>query len=148
MKEDAAKSRTARARDRPGITSDSNLGWPLISTTWSFSITSPDMEGFCLPSAEAICRSFHQKLNLIGADWFPSIEVSSIDLIQTYVSAGFGIGLSVLAPQAPLFLPVRAVPLPQSVFPAVVVGALWRGRTSTLLQAFLHELRLKARQLA
>ena len=100
----------------------------------------------CLPNAEAICKHFQQGLNHLGVDWFPSIEVSSIDLIETYVANGFGIGLSVLVPKARLADNVRALPLPD--FSPVVMGALWRGKTSALLQAFLDELQLRAKRLA
>src|SRR3954464_10505649 len=54
----------------------------------------------CLPGAEAICQNFQQGLARREVDWFPSIEVSSIDLIEAYVRNGFGIGLSVLIPKA------------------------------------------------
>lgn len=100
----------------------------------------------CLPKAEVICKNFQQELNRLGIDWFPSIEVSSIDLIETYVANGFGIGLSVLVPKATHSPEVRALPLPG--FAPVVVGALWRGKTSALLQAFLDELQLRAKRLA
>ena len=66
----------------------------------------------CLPNAEAICKNFQQALARMGVDWFPSIEVSSIDLIEAYVAAGFGIGLSVQVPKGKMPPNVRAVPLP------------------------------------
>ena len=40
----------------------------------------------CLPAAEAVCKNFQQGLARLGVDWFPSIEVSSLDLIETYVA--------------------------------------------------------------
>src|SRR5438105_10057480 len=89
----------------------------------------------CLPKAEAMCKNFQQGLARMGVDWFPSIEVSSIDLIETYVATGFGIGLSVVVPKGTLSPNVRQVPLPD--FAPVVMGALWRGKTSALLQTFL-----------
>jgi len=99
----------------------------------------------CMPKAEAICRRFQAGLARLGVDWFPSIEVSSIDLVEAYVAGGFGIGLSVTVPRATLAPNVRALPLPD--FGAVAMGALWRGRTSALLQTFLDELRLRAKGL-
>jgi len=99
----------------------------------------------CLPNAEAICKNFQQALTRMGVDWFPSIEVSSIDLIEAYVAAGFGIGLSVQVPKGKMPPNVRVVPLPQ--FDPVVMGALWRGKSSALLQAFLDELQLRAKRL-
>jgi len=100
----------------------------------------------CLPNAEGICKNFQQGLVRLGVDWFPSIEVSSIDLIETYVASGFGIGLGVLVPRAKTPANIRMLPLPG--FPPVVIGALWRGKSSALLQAFLDELSVRAKKLA
>jgi len=101
----------------------------------------------CLPEAETLCKHFQQGLRRLGVDWFTGIEVSSIDLIETYVANGFGIGLSVLVPKAALPPRVRTVPLARTEFEPVVMGALWRGKISALLQAFLDELRLRAKRL-
>ncbi|MEI6391365.1 MAG: LysR family transcriptional regulator, partial [Verrucomicrobiota bacterium] len=92
----------------------------------------------CLPAAEAVCKNFQQGLSRLGVDWFPNIEVSSLDLIETYVANGFGIGLSVQVPKAKLSPNARAVPLPD--FAPVILGVMWRGKTSALLQAFLDEM--------
>jgi DNA-binding transcriptional LysR family regulator len=101
----------------------------------------------CLPGAEAVCKHFQQGLARLGVDWFPSIEVSSIDLIETYVAGGFGIGLSVQVPKANLSSQVRLIPLPRAEFAPVMIGALWRGKPSALVQAFLEELKLRAKRL-
>lgn len=101
----------------------------------------------CLPEAETLCRHFQQGLRLLDVDWFAGIEVSSTDLIETYVANGFGIGLSVLAPKAQLAPNIRALPLSRTEFAPVIMGALWRGKTSALLQAFLDELQLRAKRL-
>ena len=98
----------------------------------------------CLPAAEALCKNFQQGLARLGVDWFPSMEVSSVDLIETYVANGFGIGLSVQVPNTKLLPTVRRLPLPD--FAPVVLGALWRGKTSALLQAFLDEFQLRAKR--
>ena len=98
----------------------------------------------CLPAAEALCKNFQQGLAGLGVDWFPAMEVSSIDLIETYVAGGFGIGVSVQVPKAKLLPNVRVVPLPD--FAPVVLGVLWRGKTSALLQAFLDEFQLRAKR--
>lgn len=102
----------------------------------------------CLPEAETMCKHFQQGLRRRGVDWFTGIEVSSIDLIETYVVNGFGIGLSVLVPKTELRAGIRAVPLPQNQFTPVIMGVLWRGKPSQLLQSFLDELRSRARRLA
>jgi DNA-binding transcriptional LysR family regulator len=97
-----------------------------------------------LPAAESICKNFQQGLARLGVDWFPGMEVSSIDLIETYVAGGFGIGVSVQVPKGKVSPNVRIVPLPD--FTPVIVGVLWRGKTSSLLQAFLDELQLRAKR--
>ena len=79
-------------------------------------------------------------------DWFPSIEASSADLVETYVANGLGIGVSVAIPKKALSENVRALPLPG--FPPVIIGAMWRGRTTQLLQVFLNEFQARARLLA
>jgi len=99
----------------------------------------------CLPNAEAMCKHFQQGLARLGVDWFPSIEVSSVDLIETYVGCGFGIGLSVMVPKAKTSPNVRVLPLQD--FAPVIMGALWRGKSSALQQAFLDELQLRAKRL-
>src|SRR5437899_1377335 len=45
----------------------------------------------CLPATEAICKNFQQGIARLGIDWFPGIEVSSVDQIEVYVANGFGI---------------------------------------------------------
>lgn len=101
----------------------------------------------CLPEIEALCKHFRQGLSRLGVDWFPAIEVSSIDLVETYVANGFGIGISVVLPKAPSPPGVRILPLPAADFEPVLMGALWRGKSTALLQAFLDELQLRAKRL-
>ena len=140
----------------PGIRSVALLELPLVLLVEKNSpLTSADQLWqrdriaeplICLPSAEAVCKHFQQGLGRLGVDWFPSIEVSSIDLIETYVANGFGVGVSVSVPQAKISPEVRQVSLPK--FEPVVVGALWRGKPSALVQAFLDEMQLRAKKLA
>ena len=99
----------------------------------------------CLPPGEALCKNFQQKLNDLGVDWFPSLEASSVDLIETYVASGLGIGLSVAIPQKAPVANVRVLPLPG--FPPVMIGAMWRGRTTPLLQSLLKEMEARAQRL-
>jgi DNA-binding transcriptional LysR family regulator len=99
----------------------------------------------CFPPGEPLGRSFQQKLCELGVDWFPSIEASSADLIETYVANGLGIGVSAAIPKKSLPPKVRALAL--DGFPPVTIGALWRGRKTPLLQTFLDELQARARHL-
>jgi DNA-binding transcriptional LysR family regulator len=99
----------------------------------------------CMPAAEVISKNLQQALAKRGMDWFPSIEVSSLDLVQTYVASGFGIGIAVQIPGVTIIPGVRMVPLPE--FPKVAVGALWRGRPSPLVQTFVTLLETRAKLL-
>ena len=100
----------------------------------------------CLPAPEVVSKNFQQGLARLGVDWFPGVEVSSVDLIETYVAGGFGIGVSVQVPRAKVAANVRVLPLPE--FAPVILGVLWRGKTSVLLKAFLDELQLRAKRFA
>lgn len=95
-----------------------------------------------LPANEAITRNFQRGLARRGVDWFPSIEVSSLHLIETYVANGHGIGLFVKIPTTKLHKDIRMLPLPD--FPPVSFGALWKGRPTPIMQAFLDEARARS----
>jgi DNA-binding transcriptional LysR family regulator len=99
----------------------------------------------CLPPGELLCKQFQQKLNELGVDWFPSLEASSADLIETYVANGLGVGVSVAVPRKTVSPNVRSLPLPG--FPPAVIGAMWRGRTTPLLQTILTEMQARAQRL-
>jgi len=99
----------------------------------------------CLPAAETVSKIFQEQLRQRGVDWFPGIEASSVDLIEDYVAGGLGIGVSVAIPRKGLSPRVRALPL--EGFPPVVIGALWRGRKSPLIETFLAEAQRRAKQL-
>ncbi|MGD0812069.1 MAG: LysR family transcriptional regulator [Verrucomicrobiota bacterium] len=99
----------------------------------------------CLPATETISRDFQAQLHKLGVEWFPAIEASSTDMIENYVAGGLGIGLSVAVPKNALSPKVRALALPE--FAPVLIGALWRGKTTPLLAAFLEEAKARAREL-
>jgi len=96
----------------------------------------------CLPGHEALTKNFLERLAKLGAEWFPTMEASSADLIETYVANGLGTGVSVHVPGRPLPPNVRMLPLKD--FPSVVVGALWRGKKTPLMEAFLDMARRRA----
>jgi DNA-binding transcriptional LysR family regulator len=98
-----------------------------------------------LPPQEMLTRLFQTKLAELEVEWFPAIEASSVDLIETYVSNGLGVGLSVAVPKKPLPNNVRALPLKN--FPPALIGALWRGKNTPLLDAFLDMARQRAKEI-
>ena len=99
----------------------------------------------CLPASETLSKSFLAQLDERGVEWHPGIEASSVDLVETYVANGLGIGVAVAVPKRTPSPKVRALPL--TGFPPVVIGAMWRGKTTPLLQAFLGEAQARAKQL-
>jgi len=100
----------------------------------------------CLPEGELPCKNFQKKLGQLGVDWFPGIEASSVELIEAYVASGLGIGLSIAIPRKNPSPKVRALPL--EGFPPLIIGALWRGRKTPLIDIFLAEALKRARLLA
>jgi DNA-binding transcriptional LysR family regulator len=100
----------------------------------------------CLPGHELMTKNFQARLGELGVEWFPSIEASSADLVEGYVAGGLGIGLSVNVPGKPLHKDVRALAL--KGFPTARIGALWRGKNTPLLDAFLDMARQRAHAIA
>lgn len=97
-----------------------------------------------LPTNEAIYKNFQLGLGKLGVDWFTAIEVSTVELVETYVANGYGIGLSIHLPQFRHSDKVRVLPLPADTFAPVTIGALWQGRPNPLNQAFLQILQKTA----
>ena len=97
-----------------------------------------------LPTNEAIYKNFQLGLGKLGVDWFTAIEVSTVELVETYVANGYGIGLSVQLPQFRHSVKVRVLPLPADPFAPVTIGALWQGRPNPLNQALLQTLQKAA----
>jgi DNA-binding transcriptional LysR family regulator len=99
----------------------------------------------CLPAQELLTKMFQAKLAELESEWFPTIEASSTDLIETYVAGGLGIGLSVAVPKKKLPENVRVLPLKD--FPPVLIGVLWRGKSTPLQDTFLDMARQRAKEL-
>lgn len=51
-----------------------------------------------LPAGNSLAECFRRGLKRHGVEWRLGLFVNSIELVETYVSRGFGIGLSVLMP--------------------------------------------------
>ena len=98
-----------------------------------------------LPANEMLCKVFQQELARRGVDWFPSVEVSSLNLVEAYVARGYGIGLSLALPQARPDSQYRQLILRD--FPTVTIGALWAGKPTPLITAFVEAAQRHAKQL-
>jgi DNA-binding transcriptional LysR family regulator len=91
-----------------------------------------------VPSNQPICRAFQEGLAKLKVDWFSGIEVSTVEMVQTYVAKGYGIGVTVGAPKMEYHPQVRVLPL--TGFEMVTFGVLWQGQKNELLAALLKSL--------
>ncbi len=98
-----------------------------------------------VPSNQPIFQALQEGLAERKVDWFSGIEVSTVDLVQTYVASGYGYGVTVGIPKAKWHPEVRSIPL--QGFPLTTFGVLWQGRKSPVLEAFLSILETAARRL-
>jgi len=98
-----------------------------------------------VPSNEFIARAFQAGLAKLGVDWFSRIEVSSVELVQTYVANGYGIGVTVGVPKMKIHPQIRLLSL--DGFESVQFGALWQGGENPLLDAFLKIVQTTARRM-
>jgi DNA-binding transcriptional LysR family regulator len=98
-----------------------------------------------VPSNQVIRRAFEEGLAKRKVDWFGGIEVSTVEMVQTYVANGYGIGVAVAVPKTKYHPQVR--PLALDGFELVTFGVLWQGRHNPLLDAFLRILEHAAREL-
>lgn len=95
--------------------------------------------------SETLTKLFSDELARQGLVWPVSLEVSSLELIQTYVHHGFGVGLSVEIPGRIFPKTIRAIPL--NDFPGLKIGAFWRGKPPELQAAFLERVRAEAQRM-
>ena len=84
-----------------------------------------------VPSNEPIRRAFQDGLSKRNVDWLGGIEVSSVEMVQTYVASGYGFGVTVHVSKLKLHPKVRAVPL--AGFEDLTFGMLWQGRRTSVL---------------
>jgi DNA-binding transcriptional LysR family regulator len=90
-----------------------------------------------LPPGEPLCRLFQQELRRRRIEWTTAIEVSALELVAAYVREGFGVGLSVSAPQ---FACPGVKPLVLDDFPSITIAAVWRKLLSPVAKMFVEAL--------
>ena len=98
-----------------------------------------------MPTNESIYRNFQKGLTKLGVDWFTSIEVNSVDLVEAYVKESFGIGLTVAVPGKPIDEEVRLLTLDE--FDPVTFGMMWHGKPTPIIAAFSQAVEEAARAL-
>jgi DNA-binding transcriptional LysR family regulator len=102
-----------------------------------------------LPVNEPIYKHFQEGLARLGVDWFTSIEVSTVELVETYVAEGHGVGLSISVPGSAAAKPKNssAKPLrrlPLQGFRPVTFGVLFHQKPSPVVQAFVETIKQAA----
>jgi DNA-binding transcriptional LysR family regulator len=85
-----------------------------------------------MPGASSITRSFHRDLRKLGIAWQQSVEVTSMEMVTSYVANGEGLGLNLAIPEAIEHPEVRALPL--IGFAPMEIGLRWNGDPSPLLR--------------
>jgi len=86
-----------------------------------------------VPSNEPIRRAFQEGLSKRNVDWLGGIELSSVEMVQTYVASGYGFGVTVHVSKLKLHPKVRALPL--EGFDELTFGMLWQGRRTSVLDS-------------
>ena len=98
---------------------------------------------------QTLTRQFHDELRRRhGRQWPVSIEASSIELVETYVAEGFGVGLSVLVPGKPVRregVTLRTLPL--TGFAPLIIAALWQGKLPPVPAGFLELAKKRAAEM-
>jgi DNA-binding transcriptional LysR family regulator len=89
-----------------------------------------------LPENEAISQIFQRGLEEIQVDWQPSMEVNALDLIQRYVSRGFGAGIGVGIPGVKPVEGVEIIVLDS--FDPLIVGAIYQGAMKPIAAEFIE----------
>ena len=90
-----------------------------------------------VPPHEPVSSIFHEELRRRKIEWYPSLELASLDLVCRYVAEGFGVGLTVGQKDVAPPKGTRHVPLPG--FPVVPFVALWQGKANPLIETMLAE---------
>ena len=88
-----------------------------------------------LPQHEALSQIFQNGLDKLNIDWQPSMEVNALDVIQKYVSRGFGAGIGVGIPGVDPIDGVDVISLDS--FPPLIIGGIYQGKVKPIVQEFL-----------
>lgn len=98
-----------------------------------------------LPSHEILTQQFREEMGKHGLHWAPTMEVSTLELVHSYVSHGFGYGLTVEVSLPATPKNVTVIRLPK--FAPLVIGLSFTGEPSPVATRFMEEARSYVKQL-
>lgn len=82
-----------------------------------------------LPQNSLLIQHIHASLRKSGVEWHPTLEVSSLSHVESYVDLDFGFGFGILAPPAKSKRSSRhGIELPNDCIPALNLG-VWHTET-------------------
>jgi DNA-binding transcriptional LysR family regulator len=100
----------------------------------------------CVDSTDALCRCFQHELQRRKIEWFPSLELASLDLVAEYAAQGFGVGLVLDQPDHRPPPGTRRLSLAD--FPHLTYVAMWPGKATPMIESFLEGAQEMAVELA
>jgi DNA-binding transcriptional LysR family regulator len=94
-----------------------------------------------LPPHEALQQIFQKGLFERKITWDVSVEVNSLDVIQSYVRRGFGAGIAVGVPgeSGEVFKAEGCKVIPLDGFSALKIGIFYQGQIKPIAQEFINE---------
>ncbi|MES2697941.1 MAG: LysR family transcriptional regulator [Verrucomicrobiota bacterium] len=92
-----------------------------------------------LPASTTIMRSFQRGLKEREVVWPQAVEAASVELVTRYVANGEGYGVNIAVAPVIKHRDVRVLPLCD--FEPMVMGLLWRGEPSAIVQSMIDEAR-------
>ncbi len=96
-----------------------------------------DLPLLTLPQGEPAVIAFQQELQKRKIEWFPTIELASIDLVERFVTEGYGAGLVFDIPGTTRPPGLKVLPL--NGFPEISFYALTLGTRSPMAEIFVAE---------
>lgn len=92
-----------------------------------------------LPASTSVMRNFQRGLKQREVAWPQAIEATSVELVTRYVANGDGFGVNVAV--APIIRHREVRVLPLEGFEPMIMGVLWRGEPSPIVQSMIDEVR-------
>lgn len=99
----------------------------------------------CVGGTDALCRCFQHELQRRKIEWYPALELASLDLVAKYAAQGFGVGLVLDQPDHRPPAGTRRLPLLD--FPYLTYVAMWPGKATPLIDTFLQGVHEMAEEL-